>query len=432
MEILLYLLGIVAVIVGIALSIGLHELGHYLPAKKFGVRVKQFMVGFGPTVRSWRKGETEFGIKAIPLGGYILMTGMYPPEKKPYRGPFSKWINEARAAEREDIQESDAGRQFYQLAPYKKLIIMLGGPTMNFLLGMLMIAIALSGIGTMQQGLTIQKVYQCVEVADDGSCPSDSPKSPAALAGIQPGDTVTEVNGAAVASWTEVIAGFNQRLGQPSELVVERAGELTSLTITPVFLERPLYDADGKALVNSEGVPQTEFKPLLGVLLEPKNVPMTLQDSLSYGLNATGATFGFILTLPQQVWAVTSSTFGFAERDPNGAVSIVGVGQLAGELSQSELPLSAKIASLLMLLGALNLALFAFNLIPLLPLDGGHVVGAVYESIKRRFGRVVLKKDPGPIDTARTLPLAYGVWLVLIFVGVLLILADIVNPITLG
>lgn len=432
MDILLYILGIVAVIAGIALSIGLHELGHYLPAKKFGVRVKQFMVGFGPTVKSWQRGETEFGFKAIPLGGYILMTGMYPPEKKPYRGLFSKWINEARAAEREDIQESDAGRQFFQLPPYKKLIVMLGGPFMNFLLGMLLIAIALSGIGTTQQGLTIQKVYQCVDVADDGTCPADSPKSPAALAGMQPGDTVTKVNGSEVTSWTEVIAGFSKNLGQSSQLVVSRDGQMTELTITPVFVERPLYGDDGQVLTNDQGVPQTEFRPLLGVRLEPQSVPMSIGDSLSYGLNATGATFGFILTLPQQVWAVTSSTFGFSERDPNGAVSIVGVGQLAGELSQSELPLSAKIASLLMLLGALNLALFAFNLIPLLPLDGGHVLGAVYESLKRRFGRVFLKKDPGPIDTARTLPLAYGVWLVLIFVGILLITADIVNPITLG
>jgi membrane-associated protease RseP (regulator of RpoE activity) len=229
-----------------------------------------------------------------------------------------------------------------------------------------------------------------------------------------------------------VIAGFNDNLGQPSQLVVLRAGEATEVTVTPVFLERPLYGSDGRVLLNDQGVPQTEFKPLLGVRLEPDTVPMSIQDSLSYGLNATGATFGFILTLPQQVWAVASSTFGLSERDPNGAVSIVGVGQLAGELSQSELPLSAKIASLLMLLGALNLALFAFNLIPLLPLDGGHVLGASYESLKRRFGRIFLKKDPGPIDTARTLPIAYGVWLVLIFVGVILIMADIVNPITLG
>jgi membrane-associated protease RseP (regulator of RpoE activity) len=432
MDILLYILGIVAVIFGIALSIGLHELGHYLPAKKFGVRVKQFMVGFGPTVRSWTRGETEFGVKAIPLGGYILMTGMYPPEKKPYRGLFSKWINEARQFEREDIQESDAGRQFYALAPYKKLIIMLGGPFMNFLLGMLLIAIALSGIGTLQQGLSIQKVYECVDVAQDGTCPSGSPKSPAALAGLQPGDTVSEVNGKPVVSWTEVIAAFNENLGQSSQLVVIRDSEAKSITVTPVFIERPLYDSDGKVLMNADGEPQTEFKPLLGIMLEPQNVQMSLVDSVNYGLGATGATFGFILTLPQQVWAVTSSTFGFSERDPNGAVSIVGVGQLAGELSQSELPLSSKIASLLMLLGALNLALFAFNLIPLLPLDGGHVLGAIYESLKRRFGRVFLKKDPGPIDTARTLPLAYGVWLVLIVVGLLLILADIVNPITLG
>lgn len=432
MDILLYILGIVAVILGIALSIGLHELGHYLPAKKFGVRVKQFMVGFGPTVKSWNRGETEFGIKAIPLGGYILMTGMFPPERKPYKGLFSKWINEARVAEREDIQESDAGRQFYSLAPYKKLIIMLGGPFMNFLLGMLMIAIALSGIGTMQQGLTIDKVYQCVDVAADGTCPTGSPKSPAALAGIEPGDTVTAVNGMPVASWVEVVAAFNKNLGQPSVILVSRDGQPTELSVTPVFVERPLYANDGAPLVNEDGSPQTEFKPLLGVRVEPVTVPQSLQDSLGYGLNATAATFGFILTLPQQVWAVTASTFGFEERDPNGAVSIVGVGQLAGELSQSELPLSAKITSLLMLLGALNLALFAFNLIPLLPLDGGHVLGAVYESLKRRFGRVVLKKDPGPIDTARTLPIAYAVWLVLIFVGVLLILADIVNPITLG
>jgi len=432
MDIVLYILGIFAVIVGIALSIGLHELGHYLPAKRFGVRVKQFMIGFGPTVKSWRRGETEFGIKAIPLGGYILMTGMYPPEKKPARGLFSKWINEARALEREDTSESDANRQFYALAPYKKLIIMLGGPVMNFFLGLLLIAIALSGIGTMQQSLSIQKVYQCVDVQEDGSCPSDSPLSPAALAGIEAGDTFTSVNGNPVASWQEVIARFNQNLGGPSQVELTRAGEKLELSVTPVFLERPIYDSEGKALLDDQGAPQTEFKPLLGVMLEPKNIPMPIGESLSYGLGATGATFGFILTLPQQVWAVTSSTFGLSERDQNGAVSIVGVGQIAGELSQSELPLESKIASLLMLLGALNLALFAFNLIPLLPLDGGHVLGAIYESLKRRFGRVFLKKDPGPIDTARTLPLAYGVWLVLIFVGVLLIMADLVNPITLG
>jgi membrane-associated protease RseP (regulator of RpoE activity) len=142
--------------------------------------------------------------------------------------------------------------------------------------------------------------------------------------------------------------------------------------------------------------------------------------------------FGFIFELPQQVYQVAQSTFGFAERDPNGAVSILGVGQLAGEVSSANAPVDARLASLLLLIGTLNLALFAFNLIPLLPLDGGHVVGAIYESVKRRGSKLLLRRDPGPIDTAKALPIAYAVWALLLLTGLLLILADIVNPIGLN
>ncbi|MFM1784149.1 MAG: hypothetical protein RLZZ579_426, partial [Actinomycetota bacterium] len=121
----LYVLGILIFLLGIALSVGLHELGHYLPAKRFGVQVRQFMVGFGPTVFSKHRGETEFGIKAFPLGGYILMSGMYAPAKKPYRGLFANWITEARKEiqEQESVEES---RKFYQLSSWKKITIMLG------------------------------------------------------------------------------------------------------------------------------------------------------------------------------------------------------------------------------------------------------------------------------------------------------------------
>lgn len=432
LDAILYVAGILVVLLGIALSIGLHELGHYLPAKAFGVKVKQFMIGFGPTVKSWQRGETEVGFKAFPLGGYILMSGMFPPEKKPYRGPFATWINEARHQERAELTALDEGRQFHTIAPWKKMIVMLGGPTMNFFLGMLMIVTALSGIGTLQNSLTIDQVYKCMEQDSEGNCPAGAPLSPAALAGFEAGDMVTAVAGKPIASWPEAIAILNENPGQGSLIEVNRSGELITLNVTPIFSERPVFDADGQQLYDAAGNPVTELRPVIGVLLKPQSKPLSLGESFAFGLDATANTFGFIVTLPQQVLEVALSTFGLAERNPNGAVSIVGVGQIAGEVTSSDIPVQLKLASLLLLLGSLNLALFAFNLIPLLPLDGGHVLGAVYESIKRRFSRLVLKNDPGPIDTAKALPFAYGMWVVLVVMGLLIMFADLANPISLS
>lgn len=430
---LLYILGIVAVLIGIALSIGLHELGHFLPAKLFGVRVKQFMIGFGPTVRSWRRGDTEFGVKAIPLGGYILMTGMYPPEKKPYSGPFSSWIRDARNAERSDVLITDENRQFHKLTVPRKLLIMLGGPLMNLVLGFVLIVTALSGIGPTQNSLEVAKVFDCIDAAPDGSCAAGAAISPAKSAGLEPGDRVIQVNGKPVISWTEAVAGLEKGLGSSSTLIVDRAGDQVSIQVTPVFIERQVYDPAGNPMKDETGLPITEIRPILGIQLAVKSSAISLNESLAAASNATFSTFGFIFTLPQQVWGVGASIFGLQERDPNGAVSILGVGQLAGELTATEdIPVSAKIASLLMLLGSLNIALFAFNLLPILPLDGGHVLGALYEGAKRRGARLLGKPDPGPVDTAKALPLAYAVWLLLIVVGVILIFADAINPIQLG
>jgi membrane-associated protease RseP (regulator of RpoE activity) len=432
LDIALYAIGILVVILGIALSIGLHELGHFAPARAFGVRVKQFMIGFGPTFFSRQRGETEFGFKAFPLGGYILMAGMYPPEKKPYNGPFASWIQEARKEIAAQEEPGDEGRQFYQLSTWKKVVIMLGGPMTNFFLGLLLIAIALTGIGPLQNSLTVAKVYQCIEASSDGSCPAGAPVSPAALAGMQDGDRVVAVNGTDVQSWAEVTAIMTERGQGASTLVVDRSGPLENLSITPSYFERAVYDSNGALSLDSEGNPVTRLTPIIGVSLEPSSKPMPLADSIGYGLEATGAMLVFILELPQQVYQVFLSTFGLGERDPYGAVSIVGVGQLAGELTAAEIPNSAKLSSLLLLLGSLNIALFAFNLIPLLPLDGGHVAGALYEGAKRKVSTVFTRKDPGPVDTAKALPVAYGMWVVLIFTGVVLIVADLINPITFG
>lgn len=427
METLLYILGIVAVMVGIALSIGLHELGHLWPAKAFGVRVKQYMIGFGPTVFSRQKGETEYGIKAIPLGGYIMMAGMYPPESKPYRGLFKNWISEARAEILRDVQPGDEGRQFHQLRPWKKTIIMLGGPFMNLVLGVVLMMIAMAGIGPMQPSLTVNQVFECVE----GEVCDAALASPAKRAGMQPGDQVIEVNGVAVSNWEAAVAQLNQRPEQASEIKVLRADQVVALSVTPVFTERQVYDSQGQPLKDESGLPVTEIRPVIGIQLKSENTPLSFADALGYSGQVITGTVTFILDLPNQIYSVTAATLGLQERDQAGVVSIVGVGQLAGELSASDgLGLESKIASLLLLLGSLNIALFAFNLIPLLPLDGGHVVSALYESLKRRVARISGNRIAASVDTAKALPLAYAVWVVLIAVGILVIIADLTNPIS--
>jgi membrane-associated protease RseP (regulator of RpoE activity) len=304
---------------------------------------------------------------------------------------------------------------------------MLGGPVMNLLLGTLLIVASLSGIGTLQNSLTVDQVYPCMESAVESECPEGSAATPAKLAGLQSGDEVQAVNGQTVSSWKEVTALLEDN--SSSTLTVERNGTDVTINITPVFMERAVYDSLGNLELDAQGNPVTELSPVLGIRLLGVTKPVGLDQSLAYAGASLASMAAFILELPQQIYEVTLSTVGITERDPYGAVSIVGVGQLAGELTSADIGIDAKLSSLLLLLGSLNLVLFVFNLVPLLPLDGGHVVGAVYESAKRRVVKQFRGEDPGPIDTAKALPLAYFVWVVLIFTGILLILADLINPI---
>jgi len=168
------------------------------------------------------------------------------------------------------------------------------------------------------------------------------------------------------------------------------------------------------------------------VFLAPERKPVPLVQSLE----ASGSTIAqigtLILRLPQEVVEVTAITFGGGERDPNGPISIVGIGQVAGEVAASDQAgLADKLATGIQILGSLNFALFVFNMVPLLPLDGGHVAGGIYESIKRGLYRIAGKKDPGPADTALLMPLTYFVFIGLLVVSALLITADLVNPISL-
>ena len=441
---MLYLLGVLFVVAGVALSIALHEIGHLVPAKKFGLRVPQYMVGFGPTIWSTRRGETEYGIKAIPLGGYIRMIGMFPPRKGEdpatlrvsSTGRFSQLMDEARNQSLEEVRPGDEDRVFYKLSVPKKVTIMLGGPLMNLLIAVVLFTGLLTMHGVAQVMPTLSTVSECVDTSRttqgrDPSCTADMPVAPANAAGLKPGDRIVSINGTQLDTWDDARELIRAHAGTPISLVVERDGSTRTVQATPMAIDLPVYDENGEPRTDAQGKPVIERAGFLGASGTPELVkqPLTAVPGL-IGEQIT-RTAGVILNIPQKMVGVAKAAFGDGERDRNGPVSVVGVGRVAGEVAADrELGTAGdKLIVLVGLLGSLNIALFVFNLIPLLPLDGGHVAGALWEGLKRRAYRLVGKADPGPVDVTKALPLAYAVASLLIIMSALLMYADIVNPI---
>ena len=436
-DLIWYLVGILFVLLGIAVSIALHELGHLWPAKKFGVKVTQYMIGFGPTVWSRHRGDTEYGIKAVPLGGYIAMIGMFPPAKPGKRVWSKKWANwvvSARRSQLEQFGPDEDKRNFWQLPVYKRIIIMLGGPFANLVLGVLFTTIAVSGIGIYGPTTTIQTVADCKPLNALVECAATDPKSPAALAGFKAGDRIVSIGGKPTTVWTDLATQLRPHVGHTVSVRVERDGKQLELQVQPAMLKRPVVDATGQAYkLNSAGKPILIGGPYLGVNLKSDYVPAGFDKSLQASWASVAQVGQMLAVLPQKVGEVAMSTFGGGERKADTPVSIVGIGQIAGEVaSNNQVRVIDKVAMGLGILASLNFALFGFNLIPLLPLDGGHVAGALYEGVRRFFAKLFRRKDPGPVDTSQLVPLTTFMWAILLAMGLLFIVADVVNPIKLG
>ncbi|MEX1210449.1 MAG: site-2 protease family protein [Candidatus Nanopelagicales bacterium] len=436
------IVGIIGFFLVILASIALHEIGHLVPAKKFGVKVTEYMVGFGPTLWSRRRGETSYGVKAIPVGGYIRMVGMLPPPKDAPEGTarsmstgrFTMLVEDARRQSLEEIAPGDESRVFYRLPVRQRVIIMLGGPFMNLALAFVLFAIVLVGIGTAQPSLTVSTVVPCVPTVDaptgspdaSGECAQGA--SPAALAGLQPGDVITGLSGETPASWDALTDQIRAQGVVAGVLTVVRAdGTTVQLPVETAEVTRPVYDEMG------EPTGDVETTGFLGVRpeIEYVNQSWTTVPAQMWDLTARSATA--LVSMPVRVYELVSETLvGGGERQIDSPVSVVGVSRLGGEIVASDESPEAKLAIFLSLAASLNLFLFLFNLLPILPLDGGHVAGALYEGSRRSVARARGRPDPGPVDVARLLPVAYVVAVALVAVGAVVIFADLVKPLTLG
>jgi membrane-associated protease RseP (regulator of RpoE activity) len=448
----MYFLGVLFVAIGISVSIALHEVGHLMPAKRFGVKVTHYMVGFGPTIWSRKRGETEYGLKAVPLGGFIRMIGMFPPKpgadpamlRASSTGRFSQLMDQARDESMEQVKPGDEDRVFYKLSTPKKLVVMLGGPTMNLLIAVVLLGgiVTLYGIGEITA--RVSAVSQCVQpVTANGAagttCSPNDPQAPANVAGIRPGDRVISLAGQPVNNWEDVRALVRPNGGKQINVVVERDGSTVALTATPILNSVPRLDAAGNLVLGPDGKALTDrvgfmgFSPSAEIVRQPITaVPAVIGDQLT-------RTAGVVIRIPQKMAGIAEAAFSGGVRDPNGPMSVVGVGRVAGEVADGQLSgvtgsnsVFSKFVFLLSLIASLNIALFVFNLIPLLPLDGGHAAGALWEGLKRQVARLRGRPNPGYVDVAKALPLAYAVSVALIGMSVLLIYADLVNPIRIG
>ena len=451
MTALFYLLGVVLFVVAILASIGLHELGHMVPAKKFGGKVTEYFIGFGPTVWSRRRGETEYGLKAIPLGGYVKIVGMLPPGddgvaetgevdadgnpvhtvRRSNTGMFTQLISDARAAEWERITPADEGRLFYRLAWWKKVVVMAGGPTVNLLIAFVIYlgVFGFYGLRSVEPepgAPVVEAVSQCVVPFDraDQACTASDPVSPAKQAGLEPGDTITAFNGTAVTGWDQLRGLIRANEGGRAVIDYARDGEQRSGTTSTTVQARPTSAADTT-------LTQVGF---LGV------VPVTRQVVTTGGplftLEQMGGmtvdTVQALATLPVKVFDVAKAVVGLQERDQNSPVSLVGGGRIAGEVvSERSFPVVDRAVFLLSLIAGFNFFIGMFNFVPLLPLDGGHIASALWEAVRRGIARLRRRPDPGYVDAARLLPVAYVFASALLVMGVVLIVADLVVPIRL-
>ena len=402
----------------ILVSVGLHELGHFLPGKVFKVKILQFFIGFGKNIWKTKKGETEYGVKIVPLGGYVRMLGMYPPAKEGKNTWLKRVADSARETEWQSITAEDiAGKRLYFQKPlWQRLIIMFSGVGMNLILAFGLFLGVNLGYGQAQNSMEITRVWDCVDPAADVCVPT-----PAVAMGLMAGDHVEAFNGTTYEKWADLSAAIRANLDGMVQLTVVRDSARIDLPqVTGMVYTTADPDNPG----------QTMEVGFLGVSVGYEMVKIGPGGTAQEMWYMTSESVKAIVKLPVTAVNVLVDMITGQPRDPNSPISILGASIIAGDVASADAPAGARVAFYLRLLASVNLFVGLINLVPLLPFDGGHVAAGIFEAIRRWIAKLRGKEDPGPADTAKLLPVTYFMTILLIVIGVILIVADIIAPVS--
>jgi membrane-associated protease RseP (regulator of RpoE activity) len=389
-----FLLGVIIFVVALLISVMLHEAGHFVTAKKFGMKVTQFFVGFGQTLWSRRKGETEYGVKAIPAGGFVKIVGM---------------------TELDDVDPADEPRAFRRHPGWQRIIVLAAGSFMHFVLAFVLLFLLAAGVGlaAASSSTSVGTIDACVPANVSAACTQSDPASPAKAAGLKAGDKIVAIAGTQVHTWNQMGKAIrSQPPGKQVAVTVDRHGRL--VTLQAKFAK--ISGRSGSYLGVSPVVVFRRAGPLSAVSYAGSQFGQMIVGSAKV-----------VASLPRAVPDLFAKN---RANTPGGQVtSVVGAGNVTGQVLEARIGWQPKVGLVLLIVASLNIFVGAFNLLPLLPLDGGHLAVVIYERARAWLARLRGRPDPGPVDFRRLIPVSVGVFALLVGLGLLLIMADIVNPV---